>query len=124
MSAESSITIRLYLSAIFLISGQSQRLPIRFGAKIATVFLFIAFSIISTSIQYVKGSTSTKTGTKLFLIKQPTDVPNVSAGVITSPSTGKLNDSMPINNAEEPELTYKHSFLLNNFAISFSNFLE
>ena len=36
VSAESSITTKLYLSAISLIEGQSQRLPIKFGAKIAT----------------------------------------------------------------------------------------
>ena len=50
----------------------------------------MAFSISSASMQYVSGSTSTNTGVKLFLIKHPTVVPNVSAGVMTSDSLGKL----------------------------------
>jgi hypothetical protein len=40
-----------------------------------------------------------------FLIKHPTDVEKVRAGVITSEPSGKANASTPINNAEEPELT-------------------
>ena len=63
-----------------------------------------------------------KTGTKLFLIKHPIDVEKVSAGVITSPPSGKLNDSTPIYNADDPEFTYKQCFLKSNqlFLFKFS----
>ena len=40
-------------------------------------------------------------------------------GVITSDFFGKLNASMPIYSAEEPELTYKQYFFSNSLAISF-----
>ena len=52
------------------------------------------------------GSTSTKTGIRLFLIKHPTLVLKVKAGVITSLFAGKPKDSIPRNNADEPEFNY------------------
>ena len=105
VSAESSITTKPCLSAISLITGQLQRLPIKFGANIATVLSVICASIWLTSIQYVNGSTSTNTGINSFFTKHPMDVENVSTGVITSPPAGKLKASTPINRAEEPEFT-------------------
>ena len=47
---------------------------------------------------------------------------NVKAGVIFL-FLGKLKD-LPINNADDPEFTYKHSAFFEYFSISRSNFLE
>ena len=60
----------------------------------------------------------------MFFIKQPTVVPKVNAGVITSLPSGKLKDSIPIYSADDPEFTYKHDSLSKSLAIFDSNFLE
>ena len=59
----------------------------------------------------------------MFFIKQPTVVPNVSAGVMTSLPSGKLKDSIPIYKAEDPEFTYRHDFLSKSSTILDSNYV-
>ena len=62
VSAESSITFKLYFFGIVEIFGQLGRLPIRFGTQIAEVFFVIFFSINSSSIFNVSFFISTNTG--------------------------------------------------------------
>ena len=88
----------------------------------ATVLDVMDFSIWLASIQKENFSTSTKTGIKLFFTKHPTVVENVRAGVITSDPSAKLRASMPTNNAEEPEFTYKQYFFIENFSNFFLEF--
>ena len=44
--------------------------------------------------------------------------------VLYSEFLGKSKASIPMNRAEEPELTYKQCFLSNNLEILFSNLRE
>ena len=60
----------------------------------------------------------------MFLTRQPTEVENVNAGVITSEPSGKFNASIPIYKADDPEFTYKQYFLLKSLAIWLSTFLS
>ena len=120
VSAESSIKCNFSFEAIFLSFFQSAILPIRFGTRIALVFLVIFFLIKSGLICKVLTFTSTKTGTRSFNIIDETAVPKFKQGVITSLPFFKFKHFKANINAEDPELTITPYFLPKIFAILFS----
>ncbi len=117
----SSMTGTPCASAIWRMRSQSGQLPTRLGARMPFVRGPIISSILSTSIWYVSGSTSTIAGRIPDCTIGAMSAENVTTGVTMSSPGSHPSRSMARRSAEVPEFTITPWRFASSCAIACSN---